>query len=174
MKKLLITISSALALMAHTALAEVSADVKDVKIGVVDVQRVIEQAPQVKKINEQLEKEFKKRQADLEKEQKKLQDEVTQLEKNQAVMSAADRGKKEEVLRRQQRNLRLNGEDFQQDANAQQNLQMQQFFEKLAETIEQVAKAEQIDLVLQRDGLPFVSEQLDITSQVVDALKKKK
>jgi outer membrane protein len=174
MKKLLITLGSAVALMAHTAVAEVNAEVKDVKIGVVDVQRVLEQAPQVKKINDQLEKEFKSRQADLEKEQKKLQDEFAKLEKNQAVMNAAERGKKEEALRRQQRDLRLKGEDFQQDANAQQNLKMQQFFEQLAQTVNQVAKDEQLDLVLQQDGLPYVSDKLDITPQVVDALKKQK
>ncbi len=165
MRKLGILLAGVMALFAQTAMA-------DIKIGVVDVQQILAQAPQVKKMGQQLESEFKARQSELEKQQKKLQEDFAKLEKNKAVMNASERGKKEEDLRRMQRDLRLKSEDFQQDANLQQNLRMQQFIEELEKIIAQVAEAQSFDLILQRDGLPFVSNQLDITTEVIETLKK--
>jgi Skp family chaperone for outer membrane proteins len=47
---------------------------------------------------------------------------------------------------------------------------MQTFFEKVKKVVDNIAKAEKYDLILQKEGVPFASTSMDITKQVITKL----
>ncbi len=81
-----------------TGLLAVSAQADELKLAVVDMQVVLQKAPQIAKINEALTRQFKGRQDSIVKAQNELRKEADDLQKNAAVMTPTDRSAKENKL----------------------------------------------------------------------------
>lgn len=140
------------------------------KIGVVDLREIFAKAPEVKVIKTNLEKRFKPRQEKLMAMQKNIKEKVDKLQKNGAVMSAADKKTLQQEIMSGQQALEKEGSQYQNDLNTAQNSAMETFFNKVKGIIDTVAKKEKYTLVLQRENVPYRSKELDITDAVIKAL----
>lgn len=149
-----------------------NADTTSLKIGVIDVQQIMQKSPQVAAMNQSLSKQFKPRQEKIIAAQKSLQDEVDKLNKNGATMSAADKSKLQDQITNDRNTVQNMVIGFQHDLQAAQSQDMQSFMSSLVTAVNSVAKSGGYDLILQRNGVPYVGSNLDVTSQVLDALKK--
>lgn len=167
MKKWVVAVSAAMSMLLAF---NVMASVKTLKIGVVDVQEIVAKAPQVKTINDRLSTKFKSRQEKVVALQNTLKKDMEKMERDAAVLSAKDKSALEEKILSQQRDLQRLGQDYQQDLSREQNKEMQEFFTKVKDAIDKVAKKESYDIILQKDGVPYASDSIDITKQVLDAL----
>ncbi len=145
----------------------------DIKLGVVDLQQVMQKSTQITTINNQLTKQFQPRQQKILAAQKSLQTEIEQLNRNSATMTETDRNKLQDQVIADRANVQGMMLAFQRDVNTAQNEAMKKFMAQLNTIVSNIAKAGNYDLVLQRAGIPFVKNELDITSQVVDGLNKK-
>lgn len=143
-----------------------------IKIGVINVQSIMQKSPMVAQLNKQLQSQFQPRQDQLVKAQNDLQSEVDKLNKNGAVMSNADRSQLQDKIIADRANLQGMSQSFQQDLNSAQSQAMQQFMVKLQAAVNTVATTGKYDLILQRSGTPYVSSALDITDQVLTQLPK--
>lgn len=168
MKKVILAALTSGLLMAATC---ASAD--DLKVGVVDLQQVMQKSAQITAINAQLTKEFQPRQDKIVAAQKALQAEIDQLSRNSTTMTDTDRNKLQDKIISDRANVQGMMLAFQRDVNSAQTQAMQKFMAQLNTIVANIAKADNYDLVLQRAGVPFVKNTLDITSQVVDGLNKK-
>lgn len=169
MKKWLLLFVSALGLLLVVSTA--SAD--NLKIGVLDVEQIIQKSPQIASINGQLTKQFKPRQEKLIEVQKNLQAEMEKFNRNSAVMSVAERDKLQDQINADKGNAQTMAIAFQRDLNTAQAQAMQSFMGELSGVVATVAKNGKYDLILQRGGVPYASPTLDVTSLVLDELKKK-
>lgn len=142
----------------------------DLKLGVIDVRQVVQQAPQVQSIKDKMEKQFKPRQEKLMALQKSLQQNTQKLERDSAVMSSSQKQQLQETIIKQKRDLERQGQDYQQDLNMAQNQEMQKFFAKVNAVVKKIAEKDGYDVVLQKDGVPYANAKVDITKQVIDAL----
>ena len=104
-----------------TGLLAVSAQAEEVKLAVVDMQVVLQKAPQIAKINDALTRQFKGRQDSIVKEQNELRKEAENLQKNAAVMKAADRSALENKLMTDENKVKSMVADFQKDLSKQQS-----------------------------------------------------
>lgn len=88
---------------------------KPLKIGFVNVQRLLIESPQANAANRALENEFAPRQRDLVAKQKSFKDRADKFQKDGAVMGADERRNTENDLRRDERDLQRQAEELRED-----------------------------------------------------------
>lgn len=143
------------------------------KIGVIDVRTTIQKSPQLNAINSQLAKAFKPRELKIVSFQTNLKADEDAMQKNGSVMSEADRNALRDKIITERANLQAMITSFQQDLDSAQNTAMQKLLGQVAAIVNDIAKTEHFDMILQGDNVPFVVDRLNITTQVLQALSKK-
>jgi outer membrane protein len=144
----------------------------EMKIGYVDFQKLMAEAPQVKSTMQALQNEFGPRQRELVAMQNDLKARDEKLAKEGAIMAEADRAKAEKQLRDQQREFSRKGAEFQDDLSTRKNEELGKVQRYLLEEIRTYSGAQGFDLVL-GEGVFYNKPQLDITAQVLEVLKSK-
>jgi outer membrane protein len=144
----------------------------EIKMGVVNFQKLLEDAPQTKTAMQALENEFAPRRRELLTLQNDLKARDEKLQKEGAVMSEADRAKAEKTLRDQQREFSRKAGEFQDDASTRRNEEIGKVQRYLVSEIQVYANAQGFDLVL-GDGVFFAKGPLDITANVLAVLATK-
>jgi len=142
---------------------------KPMKIGFVNVQRLLIESPQANAANRSLENEFAPRQRDLLAKQKAFKDRADKFQKDGAVMGADERRNAENDLRRDERELQRQVEELREDLNNRKNEELGKLRIDVLREIEGFAKQGSYDLILS-DGL-YVSPALDVTAQVLQGLQ---
>jgi outer membrane protein len=141
------------------------------KIGVVNVARLLQEAPQAQAASAALENEFAARRRDLEGQQRDLKAKEDKLQKDGATMAEADRRNQEKTLRDGQRELARKQNEFLEDLNVRRNEALGQLQRAVLQEVQTYAKAAGLDLVV-ADAL-YASPSVDVTSQVLSALQAK-
>ncbi len=161
------------ALLIAAALATApAAGAQALKIGVVNFGRLLEESPQAKAAQQALENEFLPRQRDVAAQQKSLQEKADKLQKEAAVMSEADRVRTEREVRDLELNVNRRFKELQEDLNLRRNEEVGRMQRALLQEVQAYARANGYQLVLS-EGVLFAAEGIDITPQVVAAIKSK-
>lgn len=148
----------------------VATTVAPLKIGVIDVRTVIQKSPQLNAINSQLAKSFKPRETKIVDAQAVLKGDEDKLQKNGALMNDTDRGALRDKIITERANLQAMITSFQQDLDSAQNAAMQKLLVHIAGIVNDIAKTQKFDLILQGDNVPFVVDRLNITAEVLQQL----
>ncbi len=141
-----------------------------IKIGFVNVARVLQQAPQAEQAKKRLEREFAprdKRLVAMQKELKKLEE---KLARDAAVMSDSERRKLERDILAKQRELKRARDEFREDFNLRRNEELGKLQRQVFEAVKSLAKDEDYDLLL-TDGVVYASDRVDVTDKVLKRLK---
>src|ERR1700723_3034175 len=144
----------------------------EVKMGVVNFQKLLEEAPQTKAAMQALENEFAPRRRELLTMQNDLKAKDEKLQKEGAVMAEADRAKAEKTLRDQQREFSRKAGEFQDDASTRRKEEIGKVQRYLVTEIQAYANAQGFDLVL-GDGVFFAKPTFDVTANVLAVLATK-
>jgi outer membrane protein len=144
----------------------------ETKMGYVNFQKLLEDAPQTKTAMQGLENEFAPRRRELLTMQNDLKAREEKLQKEGAVMSEADRAKAEKTFRDQQREFSRKAGEFQDDASTRRNEELGKVQRYLVTEIQGYASAQGYDLVL-GEGVFFAKGPLDITANVLAVLTTK-
>jgi outer membrane protein len=160
----------ALVTLAASALPFASAQAQ-AKIGVVNVARLLQEAPQAQAASASLENEFAARRRDLENQQRDLKAKDDKLQKDGATMADADRRNAEKVLRDGQRELARKQNEFLEDLNVRRNEALGQLQRTVLQEVQTYAKTAGLDVVV-ADAL-YASPSVDITQPVLTALQAK-
>jgi outer membrane protein len=165
------SISCALLLGAALVVAPVVANA-EIKIGYVNTGRLLEESPQAHTAQQALESEFLPRQRELASQQKALQEKGDKLKREAAVMSEVDRTKAEREIRDGETNLSRRFSELQEDANLRRNEEFGKVQRALLQEVQTYARANGYQLIIS-DGVLFAAEMVDITLQVIAAVKAK-
>ena len=141
------------------------------KIGFVNVSRLLAEAPQAQAASAALENEFAARRRDLENQQKELKTREEKLQKDGAVMAENERRNAEKALRDGQRELARKQNEFLEDLNVRRNEALGQLQRAVVQEIQAYAKTAGFDMIV-ADAL-YASPALDITTQVLTALQSR-
>jgi len=164
------TVTLALLTLAASAVPFTAAQAQT-KIGVVNVARLLQEAPQAQAASAALENEFSARRRDLENQQRDLKAKEDKLQKDGATMAEAERRNTEKSLRDGQRELARKQNEFMEDVNVRRNEALGQLQRTVLQEVQGYAKTAGLDVVV-ADAL-FASPSVDITSQVLAALQSK-
>ena len=138
------------------------------KIGFVNTEKLLREAPLSVAAQKKLEREFAARDQELQKLAKQARDLQLQLDKDGVTMSDSERKAKERDLGNLNRDLQRQGREFRKDLNLRRNEELGQIQERARKTIQEIARAEKFDLVIEQ--AVYVDPKNDITDRVMKAL----
>ena len=141
----------------------------NLKIGVINVGKLLENAPQSKVVSDKLQKEFEPRQQSIVAKRKKLQDQQDSFQKDQAVMGEEERLNLQRQMQTTQRDLQRDEQEYLDDLNARRNDELGKLQREVLQRVQAYASAQKYDLVL-ADAI-YVSGAIDITQAVITALQ---
>lgn len=171
MKKMLTKLKIVtLLLLAMTLFPAVS--YAEMKIGFVNLVKLIEEAPQGEAATKKIEAEFSPRDNAIRKKQERVQSLEAEIEKNGLVMKASDRSKKEAEITKLSRSLKREAEEFREDYNVRRNEELKILQKVVREAINEVGKQNNFDLIL-AEGVLYTSDKANITELVLKKLRSK-
>lgn len=163
-------VAAALALAAACTVASA----QDLKIGYVNSERVLRDAAPAKAALAKLENEFGRREKELIELGNKLKAAGDRLEKDAPTLSDAERNRRQREVVEQDRDLQRKRREFQEDLNARRNEELAAVVERANKVLRQIFEQEKYDLIIQEAIVdtkgPLVSNRVDITRKVIDAL----
>ena len=140
------------------------------KIGVVDLQKIMQTSSQMKSIQAKLESEFKSRRDKLVAMEDGLKKDMEKFKRDTAIMSQTQRKDLEKQIVGTQQQFEREGQQYQQELSTAHNEAMEEFYNKIRAAIAKVAESEKYDLVFQKDAAPFSVDKLDVTAKVMQEI----
>lgn len=137
------------------------------RIGVVDLQKIMQTSNQMKTIQQKLEKDFKPRRDKLVAMEEGLKQDMEKFKRDSTVMSDSQKKDLEKKIVATQQNFEREGQQYQQELSTAHNEAMEELYSKIRKAIAKVADTDKYDLVLQKDAAPFSVDKLDITDSVM-------
>jgi outer membrane protein len=144
----------------------------DFKVGYVQVDKLLQEAPQTVETGKKLEKEFSPRSLDLEKLQKQIRDIEAQLDHERSNVNESDRRIKERQLNNMRLEFQSKQRELREDINLRKNEELAVLQERINKAVQTVAESEGYDLVAY-SGIAYASKRIDITDKVLKLLGKK-
>lgn len=160
------------ALIALGGLLATGASAQELKIGVVNIQALLQAAPQTKASMEALQQEFAPRERTILAKQKELEELSEKAQRDLAVMSDAERRALERDLREGQREFQRLQQEFVEDRNLRQNEELGKLQRLLLTEVDAFGKSNGYDLILS-DGVVFASGRMVVTAQILEQIKAK-
>ena len=142
----------------------------DTRIGIVNTAKLLKEAPQAEAARKKLESEFAPRDAKIVAQQKLIKNLEDKLLKDAAVMSDTARKKQEREIVSKKRDVKRAREEFTEDFNFRRNEEIGKLQKLVSETILSLAKESKYDIIL-NESVIFASQQVDITSDVLERLR---
>ena len=163
MKKLVIASLMTFAMTVHAA---------ELKVGYVQVDKILQEAPQTAESGKKLEKEFSPRSQELDRMAKQIKDLETSLDKDGLTITEADRRSKERDVQNIKTEFQRKQRELREDINLRKNEELGSLQDRINKAVQSVAKAENYDLVMY-SGVAYAADKIDITDKVLKLLGKK-
>ena len=144
----------------------------EIKVGVLDFGRLMDESPQGKALIETLRSEAAAKQRELQGQATSLQGKRDKLVKDRATMTPDQISRAEKELRDGERDLGRRQQEINDDFNARRNEEMTKLQRTLIEEVRVFSKAQNFDLVV-TDGVISATTALDITPAVIAGMQAK-
>lgn len=170
------TLAAGCVLLASVGLSfgvSVAADANEIKIGIVNTEKILREAAPAVRAQKKIEKEFSPRDQELQKMAKQAKALQEQLEKEGASLSETERRNKERDLANLNREFQRAQRQLREDLSLRQNEEFASILERANKAIQVIAEAEKYDLILQLQDSVYRSPRIDITDKVIKALADK-
>lgn len=141
------------------------------KIGVVDIQKIMQTSSQMKDIQQKLEKEFKPRRDKLMATEASLKADMEKFKRDSAILSATQKKDLEKKIMTAQQQFERDGQQYQQELSTAHNEAIEALYAKVRTAIATLAKNDKYDLIVQKDAAPFSADTLDVTDKVIKEVK---
>jgi outer membrane protein len=147
------------------------ADGTTTKIGVVDLERTLYETDAGKRADKKFEKTRKKKQDKLDKKQKELQKEAEELDKQSTVLKEDVLAEKKADLQQQFVELQDLYAKLEKELASERTQLIQDLLKQAAPIIEDLAKANNIDVVVDASAVVWADKSLDITDDLNAKMK---
>ena len=141
----------------------------EIKIGFVEIKKILQNAPQTVKANKKLEKEFTKRTKQLKKTVKKIKQKEIAFQKDSMTMSDSDREKKIKAIQALKIDAQRTEREVREDIDLRRKEEIAKVQRLVNVAVEKVAKEQAYDLIIYQ-GVAYAGKKVDITDVVIKAL----
>ena len=145
-----------------------TAQAADVRIGIVDTERVLRESEQAIRAEKKIEKEFAVRDQEIKKLIKQIKDQQESLEKESSKLSDSTKRIKERELANLNLQLQTQQREFREDLNLRKNEELAQVLARADKAIKAIAESEEYDIILQE--AVYRNPRVDITDKVLKYL----
>lgn len=153
-------------------LASASVLAQEMRIGYVNLGRLLGEANTAKAANAKLEAEFSKREKELNDLGNALKIAGERYERDAPTLPESQKSSRQRQLADQEREFQRRRREFQEDLTARKNEELQQVLERANRVVKQVAETEKYDVILQE--FVYMNPKLDITDRVLKAMNASK
>jgi outer membrane protein len=150
----------------------VSTNAAELKIGYVQVDKILQEAPQTAESGKKLEKEFSPRTQELERLQKQIKDIESSLDKEALTISDTDRKNKERDAANLKLDFQRKQRELREDVNLRKNEELGSLQDRINKAVTAVSETDGYDLVVY-GGVAYANKKIDITDKVLKSLGKK-
>jgi outer membrane protein len=164
------SVLSKCAVLFAASLFSIATHAQETKIGFVSTERIFREATPAKTAQVKIEQEFSKREKELQDLAARIKSMSDKLDKEAAVLSESDRGKRQRDLTDLDKEFQRKQREFREDLNQRRNEELAIVLERTNKVIKQIAEAEKYDIVFQE--AVYISPRIDITDKVLKALNK--
>jgi outer membrane protein len=154
--------------LAAALLASAPLAAQDLKLGVVNSDRILRDSAPARAAMQKLEAEFSRRDKELQEVGARLKASVERFEKDGPVMTETDRIRRQRELAEMDREFQRKQREFREDFNQRRNEELQGLLERTNRIIRQIAEQEKYDLIVQE--AVYFNPRIDITEKVLRAL----
>ena len=144
----------------------------EAKIGFVNSERLMREAPPAVAAQKRLEKEFEKRDEELQRMAKDLKAMQENLERDGATMTESDRRNKERAVNDINRDFQRKQREFREDLNQRRNEELASVLDKANRSVKDIAEKENYDIIFQE--AVYANPRIDLTDKVIKALSDAK
>ena len=149
--------------------ASIGAAQDRVRIGFVDIQRVIAESQAGKNAKERFQAQIKKAEADVQKERQDLERMRADLDKKGPLLKDEERRNLEADFQKRSVNLQRTMGDYQQDLRQKENEMMAAILKELEGVVNELGKAEKFTVILERSQILYSDQGTDITAKVIES-----
>jgi outer membrane protein len=146
----------------------VAAAQERIKIGFIDIQRIISESQAGKKAKDRFQAQVKKAEADVQKERSDLERLKNDLEKKGPLLKEEERRNLEADFQKRSVNLQRTLGDYQQDLQRKNSEMMSEILKELEQVVNEIGKAEKFTLILERSQILYSDQATDITGRVIE------
>jgi outer membrane protein len=140
-----------------------------VKVGFVDIQRVIGESQAGKRAKDRFQAQIKKAEADVIKERSDLERIRADLDKKGPLLKDEERRNMEADFQKRSVNLQRVMGDYQQDLRQKENEMMADILKELEGVVSDLGKSEKYTVILERSQILYSDQGTDITTKVIEA-----
>jgi len=151
-------------LFAGSAMAEM-------KIGILDLGKVVDNSPQATEIRESLQREAQKRERDLRAKVEQLQKLEEKFKRDSAVMSDSEVRRLERDILSRQRKLSSEKKDHEAEMSLRLNEEREKLYKHISEVVRKIGKQDGYDVILTPQSVAYFDPKLDISDKVLSQLK---
>jgi len=143
------------------------------KLGVIDVRRVVSESAAGKRAGERLQAQVKKAEADTLRERQELERLRNDLDKKGPLLKEEERRNLESDFQRRSVTLQRTMGDLQQELQMKEREMMQDILKDLEGVVSDLGKAEKFTLILDRSQILFSDQGTDITTRVIETFNSR-
>ena len=144
----------------------------ELKVGYVQVDKILQDAPQTAESGKKLEREFSPRSQELDRMAKQIKDQEAALDKDGLTISEAERRNKERDVQNIKIEFQRKQRELRDDINLCKNEELGALQDRVNKAVQSVAETEGYDLVVY-SGVAYASKKIDVTDKVLKLLGKK-
>lgn len=167
MKKWLFLITTCISMLAITTISYAA----NIKIGVVNMNQILQKSPLMVSMSEALAKKFQPRQEEINNANKQLQNDVNQLSFHGSTMSDEDKNNLQNKIIQEKANIQILTITFQKDLAIARDQDLRTFMTKFKEVINKIAQDDRYDLIEQNSNILYLNNKIDLTQQVLQQIK---
>lgn len=158
------------ALSAATLLAAGAATAADLKIGVINMERILRESKTAIEASDRLNAEGQRRQEEIEGISRRFKARLERFEKDAASMTESERVQERRSLAEMERDVTRRSREAREEFNQRRNEEVLLLQNRAGRVVQELAKKEQFDLVLYE--FFYASDRVDLTSRVIEALDR--
>ncbi|WP_237332919.1 OmpH family outer membrane protein [Zobellella iuensis] len=142
------------------------------KIAVVDTAEVFQKMPQRQVVANQLQKEFENRVKEVQKLEADGRSFVEKQQKDMAFMNDQQKAEAQKKLNEMQGTYVQKRRSLEEDQARREHEERQKMLSRIKTAIDEITRAQGLELVIERAAAIYVSPSLDITEQVISRVSK--
>lgn len=149
-----------------------SLEAAELKVGYVQVDKILKEAPQTAESGKKLEQEFSPRSLELDKMKNQITSIETTLENETLSMSDTERRNKQRQVSNLKIEFQRKQRELREDINIRKNEELSVLQDRINNAVKTVSEADGYDLVMY-GGVAYASKKIDITDKVLKLLSGK-
>ncbi len=139
-----------------------------VKIGLVDIQRAINESQAGKKAKEKFQAQIKKAEADLLREKQEVERLRTDFDKKGSLLKEEQRRNLERDIQKRERGYMISAREYQEELRQREGEMTSEILKDLLSIVSEIGKSEKFTLIIERSQVPYGDQTIDITDKVIE------